>query len=108
MPITTPETLEEARQSRPGALIYISSQTCNVCHALKPKVFDAFASAYPKLARFEIDATATPELAASMQVFAAPTVIIFLDGQEVVRKSRAFGVDELLQSIERPYRIFTS
>jgi thioredoxin 1 len=42
-------------------------------------------------------------LAAQNRVFAAPTVVVFFDGRETIRKSRAFGVDELKSEIQRPY-----
>jgi hypothetical protein len=52
-----------------------------------------------------IESDQLPELAAQNRVFTAPTVIVFFAGRETIRKSRAFGVDELRSEIERPYSI---
>jgi len=52
-----------------------------------------------------IDSDKLPELAAQNRVFTAPTVIVFFAGRETIRKSRAFGVDELKSEIERPYSL---
>jgi len=44
-----------------------------------------------------------PEVAAQNQVFAAPTILVFFDGREYIRKSRNIGISELQTEIERPY-----
>ncbi|RLD02179.1 MAG: thioredoxin, partial [Chloroflexi bacterium] len=41
-------------------------------------------------------------------VFAIPTVLVFLDGKEFLRKSRHMSVDEVIREIKRPYDIMTS
>jgi len=38
-------------------------------------------------------------------VFAVPTLILFTDRPESLRKSRLFGLEELATSLERPYRM---
>jgi thioredoxin-like negative regulator of GroEL len=106
MRIKSVEAFEEALAEHPALLVYFSSPTCNVCHALKPKVFAAAAQRYEKMVCLEVDISLTPEVGAKLNVLAAPTVVIFLDGREFVRKSRAFSVDGLLDEIERPYGIF--
>ena len=50
-----------------------------------------------------IESDKLPEVAAQNRVFAAPTVVIFFAGRETIRKSRAFGLDELKAEIQRPY-----
>ena len=49
-----------------------------------------------------------PEVAAQNQVFAAPTILIFLGGKEYIRKSRNIGINELHQEIARPYSMMFS
>jgi hypothetical protein len=46
-----------------------------------------------------------PEVAAQNRVFAAPTIVVFFAGRETIRKSRAFGIDELKAEISRPYSL---
>jgi thioredoxin 1 len=86
-----------------AALAYFSMETCSVCHVLKPKVIDMVSEAFPKMKMVFIESDKLPELAAQNRVFTAPTVVVFFAGRETIRKSRAFGVDELRSEIQRPY-----
>ena len=86
-----------------AVLAYFSTETCSVCHVLKPKVIEMVSEAFPKMKMVFIESDQLPELAAQFRVFTAPTVIVFFAGRETIRKSRAFGVDELKSEIARPY-----
>jgi len=55
-----------------------------------------------------IDTSVDQELAAHYSVFSIPTVLVFLDGREFLRKSRHMSVDEVVREIERPYSIMMS
>ena len=86
-----------------AVLSYFSTETCSVCHVLKPKIIEMVSEAFPKMKMVFIESDKLPELAAQNRVFTAPTVVVFFAGRETIRKSRAFGVDELRSEIERPY-----
>jgi thioredoxin 1 len=86
-----------------AVLAYFSTETCSVCHILKPKVIEMVSELFPKMEMVFIESDKLPELAAQNRVFAAPTVVVFFAGKETIRKSRAFGVDELGKEIRRPY-----
>jgi len=88
-----------------AVLAYFSTETCSVCHVLKPKVIEMVTESFPKMKMIFIESDKLPELAAQHRVFTAPTVVVFFAGRETVRKSRAFGVDELRSEIERPYSL---
>jgi len=47
-------------------------------------------------------------VAGQHRVFAAPTILVFFDGRETIRKSRNIGIDELRREIERPYSMIFS
>jgi len=89
-------------------VIYFSSPSCNVCHVLRPKLMEALENEYPAIGRYHTDIALTPEIAAHFQVFSAPTIIVFFEGREFIRKGRAMSVDGLLQEIKRPYQLMTS
>ncbi len=91
-----------------AVVLYFSSPSCNVCHVLRPKLMEALEAEYPQIKRYHADISLTPEIAAEFQVFSAPTIIIFLEGREFIRKGRAMSVDGLLQDIKRPYELMTS
>jgi len=88
-----------------AVLAYLSTEICSVCKVLKPKVIEMISESFPQVKLVFIESDKLPELAAQNRVFAAPTVIIFFAGRETIRKSRAFGLDELRSEIQRPYSL---
>ena len=104
----TIEKLEEDIRENVALLLYFSAPSCNVCKALKPKLFDAIESRFDRFKIVSVDISETPEIAAHFNVFAIPTALIFLDGREFMRKSRNMSIDALVKEIERPYNIMLS
>jgi thiol-disulfide isomerase/thioredoxin len=102
------ETIEQTLQSELAVALYFSAPTCNVCHALKPKLLSAFEENFPKLQVISIDISETPEIASHFSVFTIPTLLVYLDGREFLRKSRHMSVGEVVQEIKRPYDMMTS
>ena len=91
-----------------AVMLYFSAPTCNVCHALKPKLLDAIEQNFKEFEIISIDVSQEQDIAAHYSVFAIPTVLIFLDGREFIRKSRHMSVDEVIREIQRPYEIMIS
>ena len=91
------------KEDEPALLAYFSTEACNVCKVLKPKVGELIQSEFPKIKLIYIKSDILPEVAAQNQVFAAPTILIFFEGREYIRKSRNIGIVELQREIERPY-----
>lgn len=88
-----------------AVLSYFSTNVCSVCKVLKPKVREMVVESFPKMKMIYIESDRFPELSAQNRVFTAPTILCFFAGRETIRKSRAFGLDELRREIERPYGI---
>lgn len=91
-----------------AVMLYFSAPTCNVCHALKPKLLDAIKSNFKEFKIITVDTSIEQETAARFNVFAIPTVLVFLGGREFLRKSRHMSVDEVVREIKRPYEIMMS
>ena len=104
----TLETIEQALSSELAVALYFSAPTCNVCHALKPKLLEAFDANFKQLSVISIDISETPEIASHFGVFSIPTLLVYLDGKEFLRKSRHMSVDQVVAEIQRPYEIMTS
>ncbi len=102
------EELNAKLKDELALIVYFSSPSCNVCHVLRPKLMEALEQAYPAIGRYHADIALTPEIAAQFQVFSAPTIIVFFEGREFIRKGRAMSIDGLLQEIKRPYELMTS
>lgn len=103
--IQTIQDFEQALAKNDAVLAYFSTEVCSVCKALKPKVAELIANEFPKMKMISVESDKLPILAAQNRVFTAPTVVIFFAGRETIRKSRAFGVDELKSEIHRPYTL---
>jgi len=66
-------------QDEIALVVYFSSPSCNVCHVLRPKLMEALEKKFPSIGRYHADVALTPEVAAEFQVFAAPTISVFLE-----------------------------
>lgn len=88
-----------------GVLFYIATQSCSVGEALEPKVKNLLSEKYPKLVYRFMDMNQSPELLASLQVFTEPTILLFVEEKEFLRKSRHIAIQDLDRSIERLYEL---
>ena len=104
----TIENIEKSIKENLAVMVYFSAPTCNVCHALKPKLLEALDANFKEFVVESVDISVEEDIAPHFGVFAIPTVLIFLDGKEFLRKSRHMSVDEVMREIERPYSIMTS
>jgi len=104
----TIENINNTIKENLAVMVYFSAPTCNVCHALKPKLLEAIDNNFEKFEIVSVDVSVEQEVATHFGVFAIPTVLIFLDGREFLRKSRHMSVDEVIREIKRPYEIMVS
>jgi thiol-disulfide isomerase/thioredoxin len=102
------EEIQNSIKQKAAVALYFSAPTCNVCHALKPKLFTALKENFKELEILSVDVSLDQEIAANYSVFAIPTLLVFLDGREFLRKSRHMSVDEVVAEIARPYEIMFS
>lgn len=91
------------KEEHAAMLAYFSTDACSVCKVLKPKVEEMAKAEFPKMELVYVKSDVLPDVAAQNSVFAAPTIVVFFDGRETIRKSRSFGVGELQQEISRYY-----
>ena len=86
-------------------LVYFKNDHCGPCLALRPKVQELIESEFPRLKFIVVDSVQQPELNGEFQVFANPTLLVFFDGKEYIRKSKYVSIPELAAEIERLYRM---
>lgn len=101
----TLESINQTLNTNDAVMLYFSTPTCNVCHALKPKLTEAIMDNFSTFVIESIDISETPEIASHFSVFTIPTVLIFFQGREFLRKSRHMSVGEVVSEIERPYNL---
>ena len=104
----TPEELRNAISSHTSALVYLTTTDCGVCKTLRPKVESLLADSFPEMAFIPVHLDESPDIATALDVTAVPTVLAFFHGKEHVRKVRVFGIDELKESLNRPYSLLYS
>lgn len=98
-------TLKEIIESEPAAAVYFSAPNCGVCHALRPKVDQLFSEKFPAIKFVHIEIDKSPGISGEYAVFSAPTLLVFFEGKEFLRKVRLMGIMELQEKIERPYNM---
>ncbi len=91
-----------------AVVLYFSAPSCNVCHALKPKLLEALNENFDDFKVVSVDISLTEDIAPYFNVYSIPTVLIFLDGKEFLRKSRHMSVGKIIDEIKRPYEIMKS
>ena len=104
----TIQNIENTIKENLAVMVYFSSPSCNVCHALKPKLLEALDKNFKDFKVESVDISTEKDIAPHFGVFTVPTVLFFLDGKEFIRKSRNMSVDGVIREIKRPYDILTS
>lgn len=103
--IVSEPALHQFIGKHPITAVYYSGPDCNVCQVLKPKLFDMLQQQFPRIPIGEVDCSESAELSAQQVVFSIPTLIVYFEGKEAIRKTRSFSLTELASDLERPYSI---
>lgn len=103
--ITSLEELDKILKSETAVLLYFNTISCNVGESLEPKVKNLIDMSFPKINFYNIDLNFSPEIAAKYNAFVEPTILIFFEGKETIRKSRNISVYELQETISRLYQL---
>ena len=110
--MNTIENIEQTIKKDLAVMLYfsasVSTSTCSVDSALKVKLLDAIDKNFEEFTVITIDTSLQQKIAVHFGVFVTPTVLIFLDGKEFLRKSRHMSINELVREIKRPYDIMIS
>ena len=103
--INSPEEFEKLKHEKEAMLVYFSHNQCNVCKVLKPKIETLLAEKFPLVGMFYVNTESVPVLAGQERVFTVPSLLVFFDGREYIRKSRNIGLQELENELERYYKM---
>jgi thioredoxin-like negative regulator of GroEL len=87
-------------------LLYISAPNCNVCDVLKVKVEKIVKEQFPKIELYEANVAEIPQISAEFNIFSAPAILIFFDGQEFVREGRNVSLELLEDKISKIYKLY--
>lgn len=98
------EKIKEIIASEEMVLTYFTTKDCNLCKDLYPKV-EKMLEAFPGIVgvRGEVD-VALP-IVGAYGVYTAPTVILFIQGKETIRRSRKISIAEFSEATDRYYQM---
>ncbi|SDX08439.1 thioredoxin 1 [Lutibacter oricola] len=103
--IASANQLDKVLKENLAVLLYFKTNSCIVGEAVEPKVVELLASYFPKIKSYSVDMETNADITAKYTAFVEPTVILFFDGKETIKKSRSFSIEELKQVIDRPYQL---
>ncbi len=103
--LVTNQELEEIIKREDALIIYFYNDHCPPCISLRPKVKKMVKEDFPNMKIFFINSEKYPELTALHGVFANPTLLVFFDGREFIRKSKYVSIAELSGEIGRLYNL---
>ena len=93
-------------QSSGALFILFGSEQCAVCHSLRPQLDATLQQAFTDMRIIYIDCQTSPEICAQHSVFSLPVVRAYIDGMKIAEETGAFSIKQLIQTIERPYRMW--
>ena len=99
------EGVKDMVKIKPAVLLYFKNDKCAPCLVLRPKVNELIESSFPKMELIIIDTVQQPEFAGEFQVYANPTLLVFFDGKEYIRRSKFVGIPALKSEISRLYKM---
>ena len=88
-----------------GVVLYFKNDRCAPCLALRPKVEALIKNKFDKMDFEIIDTVKQPELSNEFNVFSNPTILVFFEGKEYIRKSKYVSISELENEISRLYEM---
>lgn len=86
--------------------LYFSGENCAVCKALKPKIEELFTSLFSQIQLIEIPTDKALETTAQFGVFSLPTMLLFVEQKEFLRKGRNVSLALLRNEVKRVYTLF--
>lgn len=104
--LNTIHSIESFKKDNDFTLLYFSSDTCNVCSSLFPKVVELLES-FPKVKAARIKVDKVLEVAGNYSVFTIPCILAYMDGKEIIREARFISIEDLKEKISRYYEFLS-
>lgn len=92
--------LQQAICNEKILIVQFGSAACAPCHSIRNKI-EAWCDAVKNVSSLYIPVETFSELAAQSSVFAVPTILVYVEGKLTVRESGYFGLDSILQRVQR-------
>ncbi len=92
--------LQQAICNEKILIVQFGSAACAPCHSIRNKI-DTWCDAVKDVSSLYIPVEKFSELAAQSSVFTVPTILVYVEGKLTVRESGYFGLDSILQRVQR-------
>lgn len=100
--------LQDAISKDEALIAYFYSDNCAPCISLRPKVKEMIENDYTKMNLYFINSEKHPEIRSNYGIFSNPTLLVFFDRKEYLRKSKYVSIPELKEGIQRLYDMMFS
>jgi len=97
--------LQSAINDEAGLIAYFYNDNCAPCKSLRPKILELIDQDFPKMNILFINSEKHAEMSAEYGIFSNPTLLVYFDRKEYVRKSKYVSIPELKSAIERLYKM---
>jgi hypothetical protein len=98
--LTSLEAVERLRDGPGLRVLFVSQPECSICHVLLPKL-QAAVDAVPGVTLAHVDAAEVPDVAGRFNILAAPVVLVFGDGRELLREGRFLRLEAFEAALRR-------
>ncbi|MGH4140773.1 thioredoxin family protein [Clostridium sp.] len=102
--LNTLDEIDEFIKNNTIAMLYFSSEACNVCGALLPKIEEMLIK-FPEIVVSKISVDEFTEAAGQYSIFTLPGILVYIEGKEIIREARFISVEILEKTIERYYNM---
>jgi len=103
--LTTENEIQEFLADGKFSALYFSTDDCNVCKVLKPKLKEFLVTNFPQISFAYININNSKESASQRTIFTVPTILFIYEGKELIRKARHINFKELHDELSRFYEM---
>lgn len=102
--ITNVEEVESIIKDNEMVLTYFTTTDCNLCKDLFPKI-EKMLEEYPNIVGVRGEVDKNMALVGGFSVYTVPTIILYVQGKETIRRSRQIGIGEFSEATNRYYQL---
>lgn len=94
------EKIENILKGRPLVLVQFGLESCLPCHNIREKI-NLWIKDHPLVSYEYVDMAKNAELCGQLEIFVAPTLVLFADGKKSLQVSRSFSLLEVMELAEK-------
>src|SRR6185312_6278030 len=102
--LTSLNMVEKFVEDHQFSFLYVSRTNCGVCHVLLPQLQELLKE-FPLIQLGHINADDVEEIAGRYSIFTVPALLLFVDGEEVIREARFVRMQSLQEKISKVYNM---